>query len=82
MIEVYQLKGVNMHHFISADENLVSCLVCGGLWQDTPEGAVAIDGEYAVRCTGNTSSCHHYSGECPEDECKLNQDCNCLFCNS
>ena len=83
MIEVYQLKGVNMHRFLSADENLVSCLICGGTWEDTPEGdAVSFKGEYAVRCSGNTAQCHHYSNECPEEVCSADPECNCLHCDS
>ena len=72
-----------MHRFLSADENLVSCLICGGLWQDTAEGnAVSFMGEEAVLCSGNTDQCHHYGGECPEEVCQADPECNCLRCDS
>jgi hypothetical protein len=76
------------HKWISTDtEEHVQCLTCGGMWVDSdPESVsssiVAQDGEYASPCNGATDNCHHYTGECPESECKLDPECNCLFCHS
>jgi hypothetical protein len=70
------------HKWISADADTASCLTCGGLWTSTEDAHVALDGELAAYCSGNTSQCHHYSDECPVDECKLDPECNCLSCHS
>jgi hypothetical protein len=74
------------HNFIGADTGYISCMTCGGMWQDNdPASTVtnysAANGDEVIDCTptGHTS-CHHYSGECGEDTCTLNPECNCLFC--
>jgi len=67
------------HVWISADEDMQSCLTCGGLWYSTGK---SLDGDDATHCTGNTNSCHHYADECPADECSLTGECNCLSCYS
>jgi len=74
------------HVWISQGEGMKSCLTCGGLWTAIEDAygelEVSIDGEPATPCTGNTNSCHHYSGECPVDKCELDPYCNCLSCHS
>jgi len=76
------------HVWTSTDSSrYLSCLVCGGAWENVePESFGATidmrghDGELAPYCTGNTEQCHHYAGECPEDECQLDAICNCVHC--
>jgi hypothetical protein len=67
------------HVWVSADEDMKSCLTCGGLWY---ESGTALDGEPAHHCSGNTNECHHYPGECSQEECWRTGQCNCLSCHS
>jgi hypothetical protein len=81
------------HTWVSTDTpEHDSCLVCGGMWVNSNPGSVvlelgqitAINGEPAVNCTSNTQQCHHYHNEHANEltVCRLDTECNCLFCNS
>lgn len=74
------------HRWISTDDPAHdACLTCGGMWARVPLAGrhASIDGMPATHCTGNTTQCHHYPGECPEiDDCNIDVDCNCLLCYS
>lgn len=56
------------HKWIGEDEGYVSCLHCGGMWEDTNPDDVTTDsirsasGAYPSECT-STSSVHGYRGE-------------------
>jgi uncharacterized protein YodC (DUF2158 family) len=76
------------HKWVSTSEaEHVQCLTCGGVWQDNNPASTVTDyssagGETVSDCVGSTAySCHHYKGECPEAECNINTECNCLHCN-
>lgn len=64
------------HRWIGEDEH-VSCLVCGGTWN---EDGTAANGDEAVSCTGDTSQSHGDPRETGDDPSSVNGDCNCLFC--
>jgi hypothetical protein len=82
------------HTFLSTgDENLESCLTCGGTWElvpraDDPTGGVyqTADGSDPMPCTGNTGLVHGIERE--YDGCNWNpapcahvtHECNCLLC--
>lgn len=75
------------HHWVGTDQDDINrCLVCGGVWQKIDPKFSAYTEHYSFRgeapssCTHNTQQCHHYGGECPEDTCNIDEDCNCLFC--
>jgi len=79
------------HKFLTGEtfdeySTLDQCYRCGGVWLDVVEGNghYSMNGEHASQCTGSETICHHYKNECPENdnECKLNPECNCLFCRS
>jgi hypothetical protein len=72
---------MTFHKWVGTDsEEHSQCLTCGGLWEQGEETHLSARGEWASNCSGNTSQCHHYGGECPEDQCQLDSECNCLFC--
>lgn len=77
------------HRFIGEDENYVSCLTCGALYQelahadDLTRGAyLANNGGEPTYCTHNTSMGHGDPTEQDPDIGLENfdHDCNCLFC--
>lgn len=72
------------HRWIGTDDPAHdTCLTCGGMWAVNASGAhVGIDGTPAVQCAGSAAQCHHYAGECPENECRRDDNCNCLHCFS
>lgn len=67
---------MSYHRWISADEGYVSCLNCGGLWEETVPGSITTDtirsatGDYPTPCT-STSSVHGYAGERYCHECDV-----------
>lgn len=74
---------MTFHKWVSTDtQEHDACLTCGGMWVSGETAHYSARGEYAVNCSGNTTQCQHYSGECPEEVCALDVECNCLFCDS
>ena len=65
---------MSLHRWISADDNYVSCLMCGGLWEDTDPESITTDGirsatgDYPTECT-SAMSVHGYPGERYCHEC-------------
>lgn len=81
---------MSFHRMLGSDE-YVSCLTCGGMWEDATDGYRSADGERPVSCTGDTSQVHGYVGEQRCDRCDKGNDegcehvytdCNCLLCDS
>lgn len=71
------------HKWVSTDSAECSqCLTCGGVWLTGDSEHTSFRGEIASNCSGNTQQCHHYFGECPEETCGLDFECNCLHCDS
>lgn len=68
------------HQFLNNDDNYVSCMRCGAMYQEIqPDDAdpkfgkyVTADGKDAAECTGNTSMDHGY---------EVKSD-NCILCDS
>jgi hypothetical protein len=80
---------MDTHRYMSTDSHeFVSCLVCGGMWQDNEPTATyendytAFNGDDPSPCPGAIDPCHHYKGECPETVCALRPECNCVSCIS
>lgn len=63
-----------MAHVLVYSDDSPSCLVCGAGWIDADSYA-----DNAGDCSGNTSQCHHYVDECPNDVCNL-ESCTCNLC--
>lgn len=90
-VETTRLRG--FHTWISNDDDYVSCLTCGAVGLDSEPDDVASaivggDGERIAGCSGDTTQCHHYSGECAreaytDDDSPCNRDieCNCYTCH-
>lgn len=67
-----------MHQFLWQDNEYLACIVCGALYAADDGEAVTARGEYAERCSGDTSRTHGYPGEHADG----NDDhaCDCLLC--
>lgn len=73
------------HTFLHDDDEHVSCLTCGAMYQlvETPDGPhdgeyQCADGSEPAECTRDTSMAHGYPGE--RHDGNAGHDCCCLLC--
>lgn len=89
-VETTRLRG--FHTWISSDDDYVSCLICGAVGRYADDGLgspiLGSDGERIAGCSGDTTQCHHYPGECArsaytddDSPCNRDVDCNCHACH-